>query len=190
LDAHEIDEIMQKIGATVGQYHQVLLDARNLLEAAMLEAKISKAHSAQPVEAARNIPNFAFVKDDDIRKIVMRDYAELDQLDPGVETKSVLLLSGSILEGLLLDALVTGGKWKFEDALQESLRDMINGGVAQGIIREDRVSNALREYRNLIHPAREIRERVTFTREDAKLARAAVDVAIQEVSAWHAARKS
>jgi hypothetical protein len=190
LDAREIDEIMRSISDSVGQDPQVLSDARNLLLAAMHEAKISKVKEVSTVESGSSMPDFSFVKDEDIRKIVTRDYAELHWLDPGMATKSVLVLAGGILESLLLDALVTAGKWRQEEAFQKRLNDMIHPAEGCGIIREGRVSNVLRSYRNLIHPAREIREGLTFTREDAKLARAAVDVTIRDVSAWHGARKS
>jgi hypothetical protein len=62
-----------------------------------------------------------------------------------------------------------------------TLQQLLVAATKAGVIREDRLGNAVRNYRNLIHPAREIRDKLTFTKADATLARAAVDVIIQEI---------
>jgi hypothetical protein len=58
--------------------------------------------------------DFGFIFNNQLRKIAERDYAELQRLEPLVATKSVITLSGSIIEALLFDALVASGKWSFE----------------------------------------------------------------------------
>jgi hypothetical protein len=128
--------------------------------------------------------DFSFIFNDDIRKIVERDYKELQPIDPRTSTKSVIVLSGGIIEGLLLDALVESEKWTFEKACQQSLRDMIGPAKGKGIITEDRLTDVTRRYRNLIHPAREIREKIVFEENDAILAKAAVDIIAREVRTW------
>jgi hypothetical protein len=65
--------------------------------------------------------DFAFFFDSRLRQIVERDYAELHNLDPRRATKSVITLSGSIIEALLFDALVASGKWTFEKACENKL---------------------------------------------------------------------
>jgi hypothetical protein len=45
--------------------------------------------------------DFSFVFDERIRRILDRDYDELERLDPRAAPKSVLVLSGGIIEGLL-----------------------------------------------------------------------------------------
>lgn len=120
--------------------------------------------------------------------MVERDYAELIALDPAKAPKSVLIIAGAVLEGLLLDALLVSGRRGYEDfetASTRSLHEMIAPTKTEGIIREDRLTDLIRYYRALAHPAREVREDVAFTSRDAIFARSAVDVVIQEVQQWH-----
>ena len=130
--------------------------------------------------------DFAFIFDSRFRQIVERDYGELQNLDPSRATKSVITLSGSIIEALLFDALVASGKWTFEKACENNLKDMITVGHATKIITEDRLTNATRNTRNLIHPGREIRDNVVFDQTDAQAAKVAVDIVIREVRRWAA----
>jgi hypothetical protein len=61
---------------------------------------------------------------------------------------------------------------------------MITVAHTIGIITEDRLTNATRNSRNLIHPGREIRDNVIFDERDAQAAKVAVDIAIREVRTW------
>jgi hypothetical protein len=135
-------------------------------------------------------PRFSFVADSRISTILERDYEELQGLDPDKSTKSVLVLSGEIIEGLLFDALVANGNFTFEVASNESLKSLIHHAVQTRIIQQDKLSDVLRSYRNLIHPAREVRDSVRFTKSDAKLAINAVDIIMDEVREWHSMRES
>lgn len=90
-------------------------------------------------------------------------------------------MSGTIMEGLLLDSVVAASATSADKAAEMTLQQLLSAAIKHGIICEDRVGNALRNYRNLIHPLREIRNKPNFTEADAKLARAAVDVLIQEI---------
>lgn len=130
--------------------------------------------------------DFAFIFDERLRRIAERDYNELQDLDPRVATKSVITLSGSIIEALLFDALVASGKWTFEKACQNNLKDMVNQAYATKIITEDRLTNATRNSRNLIHPGREIRDNVVFDNADAQASKVAVDIVIRDVRIWAA----
>ncbi|MDD5642102.1 MAG: hypothetical protein PHX53_10655 [Syntrophales bacterium] len=128
--------------------------------------------------------DFSFVFDKRIMEILERDYAELQQLDPQTSPKSVIVISGGIIEGLLFDALVASGKWTFEEACNNVLGYMIGQAKNKRIITEDRLTDATRKYRNLIHPGREIKDNVVFEETDAALAKLAVDVVIREVRNW------
>ena len=132
---------------------------------------------------------FSFVADSRIARILQRDYDELQRLSADSSTKSVLVLSGGIIEGLLFDALVASGKYTFEAACNEPLKSMIYPAMKEKIIRQDKLTDVLRSYRNLIHPAREVKDNLKFTSSDAKLAIAAVDIIMREVIEWHANRK-
>lgn len=128
--------------------------------------------------------DFSFIFDKRLRKILERDYAELQKLTAQTSLKSMIVLSGGIIEGLLFDALVASGKWTFDEACQNFLKDMIGPAKSRGIITEDRLTDVTRRYRNLIHPGREIKENVTFDESDAVLAKSAVDIVIREVRNW------
>jgi hypothetical protein len=141
-----------------------------------------------PVGSGTRAADLSFMHDRRLRAIAERDYAELDALDPRGESKSTLILAGGIIEGLLLDALVASSKWTFEQGCEKNLQDMIAPAKTAGIISEDRLSDAIRKYRALVHPGREIRDKVTPTEADAGLAKAAVKVIIQEVRRWYSGR--
>jgi hypothetical protein len=129
--------------------------------------------------------DFSFVQYDDLRSAITRDRSELDALDIETATKSVLVLSGAIIEALLLDALVFSGEWNFEECSYKHLNELIELAVKKDIIRDDRLSHAVRSYRNLVHLGREIREGIHFTHDDATVARGAAGVVANEVRRWY-----
>jgi hypothetical protein len=133
--------------------------------------------------------DLSFIADARIKTIVERDYAELQNLNSNKTAKSVLVISGGIIEGLLLDAIVTSGHWTYVEASERFLKDMIHPAKTNGIIQHDTLSEVLRVFRNLIHPAREIRDKLVFDESHANHARAAVEVIISEVRNWYSNRK-
>lgn len=66
---------------------------------------------------------------------------------------------------------------------------MIGPAKGRGIIEEDRLTDATRRYRNLIHPGRELKENIVFEDADAVSARSAVDIVIREVRKWAISEK-
>lgn len=130
--------------------------------------------------------DFSFILDFRIRKILERDYAELEGLSIRTSTKSIIVLSGGIIEGLLLDALIASGRFTFEEACQKQKRliDLINLASDKNILTEDRLTHSIRNYRNLIHPSKEIKNNIVWDEKDAELARIAVDIVVREVRSW------
>ena len=162
-----------------------------LVEAAGLEiTQAGRLEFAKTTEAApqarttRNV-DLGFMRSDSLRGVVQRDYRELQELSPQVTPKAVLVLSGAVLEGVLLDALVSSGKWALEIAQQQPLSEMIGPAKARGIIKRETPLDAVRRYRTLIHPGREMREDLPCEESDAKLAVSAVDVVLREVRVWY-----
>jgi hypothetical protein len=145
---------------------------------------------AQAASSKPKRTHFGFVADSRLARILERDYEELQGLNPDKSTKSVLVLAGGIIEGLLFDALVENGIHTFEVACNEPLKNMIHPALKAKIIKQDKLTDVLRGYRNLVHPAREVRDGVKFTASDAKLAVHAVDIIIGEVREWHENKKS
>ena len=144
---------------------------------------ISKAPITEPIHR-----DFTFIADTQIQAIIERDYAELYALDPNKAAKSVLVLSGGIIEGLLIDAIITSGIWDFEECRSRQLKDIIYRAKTDGIIAHDNIAEVVKTFRNLIHPAREIKDSLAFNNSHAVQSRAAVDVIIDDVRKWYAAR--
>ncbi|MBK7935045.1 MAG: hypothetical protein KA831_03245 [Pyrinomonadaceae bacterium] len=125
-----------------------------------------------------------FLSHPELSKLVARDYEELRKLIPSNTPKSVLVLSGSIIEGALSDALISSGKYDIKSVNKLTFVEIIENAKALGVIRKTELSSVLRVYRNLVHPAREVIDQVEFDGADATLARAAVDVVLKELRTW------
>lgn len=167
------------------QFTNIVFSAKDDLELAAKDMKLETPKVEQHFIAPMPTVDFSFVDDARIRNIVERDYAELKRLDPQTHSKSVLILAGGIIEGLLIDALITGEVWEEKKAFETFLKEMIYPAKNAGIIKHDNITEVLRVFRNLVHPAREIRDDLVFTADHAKHARTSVDVVISEVRQWH-----
>ncbi|CAN5448972.1 hypothetical protein BH10ACI2_BH10ACI2_17960 [soil metagenome] len=128
--------------------------------------------------------DFNFLFDSRFAKIVNRDYLELQELSSAKSPKSVLVLSGSIIEGILSDALIATGDFTFEKVDKMDFDSIIKAANNAAIIKKTDLSHILRNYRNLVHPSCEIMDQVEFDEADAQLARSAVEVLIREVKKW------
>jgi len=124
---------------------------------------------------------FTFVEDPEVRKILERDYIEIQRAFIAHCWKSVILLSGGAIEAILMDLLlqnpssarrsVNAPKGKSEISRWD-LADLINVSVDLGMVSSgvEKLSHSVRDYRNLIHPGNEIRNKITFNAEEAKIA--------------------
>jgi hypothetical protein len=136
--------------------------------------------------------SFAFVTDAALRVIIERDYRELSLiLLPDGAWKSVVVMSGSILEAILYDQLtkdsatvasavaaskapknrdLSKGEWR--------LHDLIQVAVELGILPPPRaasIDQILRDYRNFVHPKKEIRSAHPCSEAEAFLSKGALD---------------
>jgi hypothetical protein len=151
---------------------------------------------------------FPFIRTPDLRVIVQRDYRELAvQLLPSGAWKSAVVLAGSILEAILFDQLTwdyaasrnamispdaprkKGGQIKEikSDAREDewTLSDMIRVCVERGILpqpRAEAIDQVLRDYRNFVHPRKEIRSGHPCTEAEATLAKGALDAVINHLT--------
>lgn len=145
--------------------------------------------------------SFAFVANAELRAIVERDYKELSlSLYPGRAWKSTVVMAGSILEAILYDQLTRdagrrvsamaaiaapprkgGGKRDISVNAGDdewNLKSLIAVSLELGIVEpaDDKVIHqVLRDYRNFIHPAKEIRDDRQLTEAKAMLAKGALD---------------
>jgi hypothetical protein len=166
---------------------KIKLSVINDLDIAALRRDQSRK-SQTPPSGQKPYEDFSFVQNLHIRSILLRDYAELGTLDSTIQLKALLILSGGVIEGLLLDAIITTGKWDLAEGSRKTLKQLIDEAISAGVIRQDRLSHVAREYRDLVHPGREVRENMTFTSDDADISRAAVGVTIREIKEWNSRR--
>jgi len=127
---------------------------------------------------------FDFMFDRRLTAVTRRDFAELERLEPEEHPKAVMLLSGSIIEGILCDALIADGEWTFDQAVKKNLIDLIGPAVNNGILREEYLSQAARCSRNLIHPGLEVRDDILFNSSDASISKHSVEIVIRDASTW------
>jgi len=130
-----------------------------------------------PVTEKRNFP---FISDNELRKILERDYLEIQRAFIAQCWKSVIIMCGSAMEAILLDLLKqdeekakSSQKAPGEKNLEKwSLNDLIEVAIDLKLVTEGiaTLSHPVREYRNIIHPGNEIRNKIDFDKEEARIA--------------------
>ena len=140
---------------------------------------------------------FDFIIDLQLRTIIERDYRELELiLFPSEAWKSCVIMCGSILEAILYDQLTSspdikaralastkaprgkGGIVKDLDNDEWKLHHLINVAVDLNILPESRsntVDQVLRDYRNFVHPAKEVRAQHPCSEAEGLLSKGALD---------------
>ncbi len=140
--------------------------------------------------------SFAFVPDAGLRSIVERDYKELSLiLFPGGAWKSTVIMAGSILEAILFSLLASDpvrnaaamsstkapkskGTIKLLEGENWKLDDLIRVAADINLIpvnRADTFDQTLRDYRNFVHPNKEVRSGHPCTEAEALMAKGALD---------------
>ncbi|MHB8122927.1 MAG: hypothetical protein ACYDG4_12315 [Desulfuromonadaceae bacterium] len=136
--------------------------------------------------------DFSFVKNSEIRRCLERDYTEIQRAFIAQCWKSVIVLSGGAIEAILTDLLISNStkaklspkapkqnevmKWDLADLINVSVElDFVSSGV-------EKLSHSVREYRNLVHPGNEIRNKLTFNSEEAKIALEVLHIVHRDLS--------
>lgn len=137
------------------------------------------------VEESTNVPvtekrEFKFVNDSDWRAIIERDYEEIQRAFIAGCWKSVIILCGGSIEAILTDLLLANktaavsakSAPKNTDITRWDLSELIDVAVELKLVPAgvQKLSHPLREYRNLVHPGNEIRNKLKFGAEEAKIA--------------------
>lgn len=136
---------------------------------------------------ATDVHKFDFIGDSGFRASLTADYLELEKCHGAGAWKAVHVLSGSVVEAVLVEYLVAtkyvpaSGK----DVLRLQLGDLIAECKQLGILSDKAadLSTVVRSYRNLIHPGRGLRLNETVDKESATVARALVNIVVEEVTA-------
>lgn len=139
---------------------------------------------------------FSFILDADLQSIIQRDYLEFNNiLIPDNAWKSAVVLSGSILEAVLYDVLENPKYYTQALAAKKAPKDksrnvidlktkewklinLINVAEEIGVLpsaKANAIDQILRDYRNFVHPKKEIRSQFPCTEAEAFLAKGALD---------------
>jgi hypothetical protein len=157
---------------------------------------------------ARPLP---FIRDKELRETAERDLASFESARKADETKSAVVLAGSVIEAILFDltekdpvaSATAAGKvkakynWKkFDptDQVEWTLFQVIAvcgpDGLAILSERTEATAHVARDYRNFVHPRKEreeIRAGTPLTAPDAAQAGALMEMVIDQVTRWRSA---
>lgn len=135
---------------------------------------------------------FAFVSDSALRIIIERDYAEIQKAYISECWKSVIILCGGAIEAILTDLLIqkeTEAKSaksapKNSDITRWDLSNLIDVAVELSLVSAgvEKLSRSIREYRNLVHPGKELRSKLRFGAEEAKIAVEVLNIVHRDLS--------
>ncbi len=135
---------------------------------------------------------FAFVSDSSLRTIVERDYVEIQKAYISECWKSVIILCGGAIEAILTDLLIqneTAAKAaksapKNSDITRWDLSNLIDVAVELPLVSAgiEKLSHPIREYRNLVHPGNELRNKLRFDAEEAKIAVEVLNIVHRDLS--------
>ena len=128
---------------------------------------------------------FDFITDLDFRNILERDYEELNKCIESKSSKSVLILAGSIIEAVLTDYFISFpvNDLKKQKVLKMDLYNLIELSVEQKLISKSTkdLSSVIKNYRNLIHPGREVRTSENFDFDTAIVAKSLLNIIVKEI---------
>jgi len=170
--------------------------------------RISEARKAMQAFATTEVSNpmgeevshlagsdFSFMSNVKLREIVERDYAELLLAKNASASKTRLILSGGLVEALLLDALernndrALGAKTAEKDrgkikALNDwNLSSLINVAAELSLISDGsaRLSDVIRDFRNLVHAGKERRGDYVIGEHEAQAAEAGLSAVVRDL---------
>jgi hypothetical protein len=161
---------------------------------ASLQLAVAKMEAELDVEeevAGIATKDFTFIKNVELRQILERDYIEVQKALISQSWKSAIILAGSSLEAILLDLLTqketqarSAKKAKAGSIDRWDLVDLINVAVELQLISDgaSRLSDPVRQYRNLVHPGNEIRQRLKIGKEEATIAFNILELVCRDLS--------
>ena len=164
-----------------------------------IRAWLGRALASLETELEENVQNdvvgptlkFPFMADPKLRAIVERDYPELLTAFAAACKKSCLILAGGIIETLLLDFLTrnqsaakASGKAPKGTPQDWSLEELIDVSVdlKPTLVPVQTMSHTVRRYRNLVHPAVELKSSMQVEIEEARVAISVLQIVHRELS--------
>lgn len=128
---------------------------------------------------------FEFISDKKFQELLERDYQELESCIRVKATKSVLVLSGSIIEALLIEFFLQFLPTHFtrEKIFKLTFQDLLDLAEKETLLtqREKNLAWVIKDYRNLIHPGKEIRKEEKFDFESAQISLSLVKIIVTAI---------
>lgn len=129
--------------------------------------------------------NFDFITDEKFKAILTRDFEELNKCIDAKASKSVLILSGSIIESILTDYFSNfpPSGVNSKKVLSMELAALIDLAFDNKLISQSTkdLSTVIKNFRNLIHPGREIRKNEKFDFNSAIVAKSLLNIVLKEI---------
>ncbi len=136
--------------------------------------------------------DFSFLHNSEFRNIIERDFSEIQRAFISECWKAVIILCGGAIEAVLADLLMANSVQAMASAKAPNQQDITRWGlstlievcvdlklVTQGV---EKLSYPIREYRNLVHPGRELREKLVFDGEEARIAVEVLNIVFRDLS--------
>lgn len=139
---------------------------------------------------ASTVPPLAFLVSADLRRVVEADLRELELLRQAGAAKALFILAGSLVEGVLVDVLgrredlaqsilKKNGKWPNDAGLAGLIEGAARFGLVQPSVKS--LLEVLKDYRDLVHPARMATTKLRARQDTAELVLQAVRVVLADL---------
>ena len=129
--------------------------------------------------------DFDYINDEKFRTILKRDFEELNKCLEIRASKAVLILSGSIIESVLIDFFTNFPPDNItqKKVLTMDLSALIDHATDHKLISQSSkdLSTVIRNFRNLIHPGREVRKKQSFDYDSAVVAKSLLNIILKEI---------
>ena len=128
--------------------------------------------------------SFDFITNEPFRNSLQADYKDMISCSENGVAKPVYVLAGSIVEALLIEYLVaTPSLCNGKDPLKMDLGGAVEACEKGRVLTSKTASlcDVIRDYRNLIHPGRQIRLKEKISEEGARIAVALVGIISREI---------
>jgi hypothetical protein len=127
--------------------------------------------------------SFDFITDEDFRTSLENDFKEMNLCIQAGAYKAAVVISGSIIETVLIDYVIAENILARENALKLDFGKVLSVCKEKGIISDKTLdlSTVIKGYRNLIHPGRAIRLNENADKDTADVSKALVNMVLGEV---------
>jgi hypothetical protein len=129
--------------------------------------------------------NFDFISDTRFKDLLQRDFKEMKSCFENKSSKAVLVLAGSIIEACLIEYFIQNPSKLLDESklLKMTLNDLIDLSQKEGLLSdtEKNLASVIQDYRNLIHPGRQVRKNANYDFDTASIAFTLVTIILKAI---------